>query len=52
MSKAHLQQAVRVGAAGLTHRVLITCGNGVMAYQLGARKLGAHVVVDPTLPPR
>lgn len=44
-----LQQAVRIGAAGFTHRVLITCGDGVMAHQLGARELGAHVIIDPRL---
>lgn len=46
-----LQEAVQVGAAGYTHRVRITCGDGLMAHQVGAHRLGARVVVDPTLPP-
>ena len=49
MSEVTLHQAVRIGAAGYRHRVLITGGDGLMAHQLGAR--GARVVVDPTLPP-
>ncbi len=51
MSNADLQQAVRIGAAGYRHRVLISCGDGLMAHQLGARELAPHVVIDPTLPP-
>ena len=51
MSNVDLQQAVQLGAAGYRHRVLFTCGDGLMAHQLGARELGAQVVVDPTLPP-
>jgi hypothetical protein len=51
MSREALQQAVQVGAGGFTRRVRITCGDGLMADQLGARELSAHVVVDPALPP-
>lgn len=46
-----VQQAVRIGAAGYRHRVLITRGDGIMAHQLAARELGARVVVDRALPP-
>ena len=46
-----MQEAVKLGAAGYRHRVRITCGDGLMAHQLGAHELGARVVIDPTLPP-
>ncbi len=35
-----VQQAVRIGAADYRHRVLITCGDGVMAHKLAARGQG------------
>ena len=43
MSEASLQQAVQVGAAGFSRRVRVTCGDGLMAHQAGARELDAHV---------
>ncbi len=50
MSKAPLQQAVQLGAAGFTQRVRMICGAAALAHQVGARQLGAHVVIDPVLP--
>ena len=44
-----LTEAVRV--RDRTWRPVFTCGVAALVHQFGARELGAHVVIDPALPP-